>query len=140
VVIATTTGLLRMEWDKVPADARARLYDEHFAQVERANGREPNQATAEKQQAARPKPSQAEEDDAAGKAILRAAYLRRIEALRRERDALSVLAPRDPAGRQYKSARSAAIAAEISEKEKEIDVIDGRTGYKLRKITVGTPR
>jgi hypothetical protein len=139
VTLSTTAGVRQLEWSQVPSGEQTKLSYEYSAALARANGDTTKTKLTQQRDIAKALPTASPDPDSSEKQELRRAYLRRIEALRREMDRLDAIGARDHSyvGTQYRNARIGAIAAEISEKETQIKVLDGRV-YKLRKIVVGS--
>jgi hypothetical protein len=142
VTLSTSTGIIQVEWLKVPADAKTKLFAEYSREVARANNVVVKASPEHKKDATGSKslPGPSPDKNWSEEKALRDLYRRRIEALRRERDAVDVSAAYDHTslGAQWRKARKGTIQFEIDEIEAKIRALNG-PAYKLRSIVIKPP-
>jgi hypothetical protein len=155
VTLSTTTGVIQVEWLKVPADAKAKLFAEYSKAVgeqqnalrrareseDRANGIVAEAKASRKGVADRksqPPLNPSQDKNELEEKNLRDLYRRKIEALRKEFDALGASTTfGDGSPANWRTARKQTIFAEIQELEAKIRALNGPE-YKLRSMVINS--
>ncbi len=123
VTLSTTTGVLQLEWSKVPPDAKAQLSEEYSAEIVRANGYTTGTKLTQHGSfiGSKAQPTASPDQKSPEKEALKQAYRRKIEALQWELYKLNAFGAGNPNSPSAQIIRGV-INAEIAEKQAQLRV------------------